>query len=245
MDRAIALARQYGTGRRSAGEHQPLDARRKLRLARRRRRRLRHVLDQHARQSAAVGRVHARRRATTRWSIAIPRPAGAHVVLDMAMSQFSYGALSALRRPRRAAARARRLQPGRRTDPRSRRHRSLQARSCYRLLEGLRPLAGPRYGRRNALRRPRHPRDSAGIHARVRRQPGVPRDRSVTFAARPRNWTASPTASSSHCAQLRPSTQPNPSAIPASRRCICARRICRLGVPVTPDVWAKLNTLSF
>ena len=52
----------------------------------------RHLLDEHARQPAAVGRLSSR----CRQQSTHPRraaPAG-HVILDMAMSQFSYGALT-------------------------------------------------------------------------------------------------------------------------------------------------------
>ena len=94
MSAAIAMARRRDRLRR-AGEHQSLDAGRHLRLAGGRRRRDRHLLDQHDAEPSAVGRRRAahrqqsagRRRATT----------GGHVVLDMAMSQFSYGALAAHR----------------------------------------------------------------------------------------------------------------------------------------------------
>jgi 3-dehydro-L-gulonate 2-dehydrogenase len=87
--------------------------------------------------------------------IAVPRPGGAHVVLDMAMSQFSYG-----RFPPTAPAARNCPSPAATTlsgnlTTRPRRHRSLQARARHRLLEGFRTLAGPRHARRHALRRPR------------------------------------------------------------------------------------------
>ena len=57
--------------------------------------------------------------------IAIPRPSGAHVVLDMAMSQFSYGTLAAYSHPRSTTPRRRRLRHRRQSHPRSCRHRGL------------------------------------------------------------------------------------------------------------------------
>ena len=101
-DRAGARARHRLRG---AREHQPLDARRQLRLAGRRRRRDRHLLDEHAAEPAAVGRRREPRIGNNPLIIAVPRAAG-HVVLDMAMSQFSVGALGVVPHARRARCRS-------------------------------------------------------------------------------------------------------------------------------------------
>ena len=93
-DRAVALAKDAWHRAGGAAQHEPLDARRHLRMAGRSRGRGVHRLDQHHAQHAAVGHrlVQARQHAGHH-----RHPAGdAPMVLDVAMSQFSYGKMETL-----------------------------------------------------------------------------------------------------------------------------------------------------
>ena len=154
MERAIALGREHGVGCVALGQHQSLDARRHLRLAGGRGGHDRHLLDQHHAQSAALGRSRPVI-GNNPLVIAVPRAAGP-VVLDMAMSQFSYGALESYRKrgemlPVDGGFDA----EGNLTrDPGG--DREVVAAAADRLLEGIRALRRARPGGRHDDAGPRH-----------------------------------------------------------------------------------------
>ena len=90
--------------------------------------------------------------------IAVPR-AKSHVVLDMAMSQFSYGTLASYRM-RGEPLPVEGLRRSGKAHARSCGHRSIEAPAAHRLLEGLRFGVAAGYGRSAAIRRLRHPSDT-------------------------------------------------------------------------------------
>ena len=96
MDRAVELAHQFGIGMVALGEQQPLDARRHLRLAGRRRGLHRHLLVQHLPQHAAWG-AKDNHIGNNPLILAVPRSNGEHIMVDCALSQFSYGKLETMR----------------------------------------------------------------------------------------------------------------------------------------------------
>ena len=98
--------------------------------------------------------------------IAVPHADGP-VVLDMAMSQFSFGALESYRLRGEAAACRWRLRWRGQPDPRSRGHRGLGAGAAHRLLEGLGPGDDARHAGGAALGRPGHAPDPGRRHPRV------------------------------------------------------------------------------
>ena len=107
--------------------------------------------------------------------IAIPRPP-AHVVLDMAMSQFSVGALASYRTRGERSAGRRRLRRRRSAHNGPSRARSVEATAADRLLEGIRPVARARHGGRDVVRRPRDVSDLVRARAGDRSVAGLHRD---------------------------------------------------------------------
>ena len=104
-----ALATAERRRHRGAGQQQPLDARRHLRLAGRRRGLHRHLLVQHLPPTCLHGAQRTTTSATTRSFWPCRAPNGEHVMVDCALSQFSYGKLESDASGRQAAACGRRL----------------------------------------------------------------------------------------------------------------------------------------
>ena len=117
--------------------------------------------------------------------VAVPRARG-HVVLDMAMSQFSFGALESY--PRRAAPGRRRLRSRRAAHRRPRGDRGVAPAVADRLLERIGPGDRPRHHRGGARRRPRDARDRGRSRAGDGALPGVHRDRSGVARGRGHRW---------------------------------------------------------
>ena len=123
----------------------------------------------------AVGAAHRQQPADRRDSPIHPR----HVVLDMAMSQFSVGALASYRCAVGAPARARRLRRERTAHRRSGRARGIEAAVADRVLEGIRSVARARHGRGAAVRRTGHVSDLSRAGTRDQPVAGVHRDQAA------------------------------------------------------------------
>jgi 3-dehydro-L-gulonate 2-dehydrogenase len=176
--------------------------------------------------------------------IAIPRPSGAHVVLDMAMSQFSFGALSAY------AARGQQLpvpggydQAGNlTTDPAaieaSQRALAIGYWKGSGLSLVLDLLAAMLSGGRAAHQIPRESTRESGVS-----QVFLAIDPSSFAAAEELDRIATGILGSLHVAT--PIDPAKPPRYPGEHTLQLRQENLRLGVPVTPAVWAKLQSLSF
>ena len=176
--------------------------------------------------------------------LAVPRPAGAHVVLDMAMSQFSYGALSAY------SARGAQLPvPGGydlagnlTTDPAAIEASKRALAIGYWKGSGLSLLldmfAAMLSGGRATNEIPQVPTQESGLS-----QIFIAID-PVHFADRAElDRIATAILGSLHVAT--PIDPAHPVRYPGEQTLHLRQENLRLGVPVTPAVWAKLQSLSF
>jgi len=176
--------------------------------------------------------------------IAVPRPAGAHVVIDMAMSQFSYGALSAY------TARGAQLPvPGGydlagelTRDPAaieaSKRALAIGYWKGSGLSLVLDMLAAMLSGGRSTYEIPLEPTRESGVS-----QVFLAID-PATYAAREELDRIADGILESLRAAV-PIDPAKPVRYPGEQTLHLRQENLRLGVPVTPDVWAKLTTLSF
>jgi 3-dehydro-L-gulonate 2-dehydrogenase len=176
--------------------------------------------------------------------IAIPRPAGAHVVLDMAMSQFSYGALSSY------AARGQQLPvPGGydlagnlTTDPAaieaSKRALAVGYWKGSGLSVALDMLAAMLSGGKASHDIPLEPTRESGIS-----QVFLAIDPS-TFADRASLDTIAAGALDALAAAT-PIDPTRPVRYPGEQTLRLRQENRRLGVPVTAEIWANLTTLTF
>ena len=176
--------------------------------------------------------------------IAIPRPAGAHVVLDMAMSQFSYGALSAY------AARGQQLPvPGGydlagelTTDPAaieaSKRALAIGYWKGSGLSLVLDMLAAMLAGGLATHHIPLESTRESGVS-----QIFLAID-PTTFAARA-DLDAIAAGILDSLGAATPIDPARPVRYPGEQTLHHRHENLRLGVPVTPEIWAKLNVLSF
>jgi 3-dehydro-L-gulonate 2-dehydrogenase len=176
--------------------------------------------------------------------IAVPRPNGAHVVLDMAMSQFSYGALSAY------SARGQQLpvpggydQAGNlTTDPAaieaSKRALAVGYWKGSGLSLVLDMLAAMLSGGNATYHIPQEPTRESGVSQ-------------IFLVIDPSSLAAR--ADLDHIADgilesLRDATPIDPAKpvrYPGEQTLHLRKENLRLGVPVTPEIWQKLNDLSF
>jgi 3-dehydro-L-gulonate 2-dehydrogenase len=176
--------------------------------------------------------------------IAVPRPAGAHVVIDMAMSQFSYGALSAY------TARGAQLPvPGGydlagelTRDPAaieaSKRALAIGYWKGSGLSLVLDMLAAMLSGGRSTYEIPLEPTRESGVS-----QVFLAID-PATYAAREELDRIADGILESLRAAV-PIDPAKPVRYPGEQTLHLRQENLKLGVPVTPDVWAKLTTLSF
>jgi 3-dehydro-L-gulonate 2-dehydrogenase len=176
--------------------------------------------------------------------IAVPRPGGAHVVLDMAMSQFSYGALSAYR------ARGAQLpvpggydQAGNlTTDPAaieaSQRALAIGYWKGSGLSLVLDLLAAMLSGGRATRQIPRESTRESGVS-----QVFLAIDPSSFAAAAELDRIATGILDSLRAAT--PVDPAKPVRYPGEHTLHLRQQNLRLGVPVTPEVWATLQSLSF
>ena len=177
-------------------------------------------------------------------AIAIPRPGGAHVVLDIAMSQFSYGALSAY------AARGQQLPvPGGydlagnlTTDPAaieaSNRALPIGYWKGSALSFALDMLAAMLSGGLATHNIPRESTRESGVS-----QVFLAID-PTTFAD-PAGLDAIAAGILDSLADATPIDPAHPVRYPGEQTLRLRQENHRLGVPVTPEIWANLNTLSF
>ena len=162
--------------------------------------------------------------------LAVPRPAGP-IVLDIAMSQFSYGALESHRRRNLPLP-----VPGGfdttgqlTTDPAA--IEQSQRPAPHRLLERLRSLHPPRLHRRCPLPRQRHP---PALHRPACANPRSPKPSSPSIpppSATPLAKPRSPTKSSPPSAPPNPPTPRFPSATPANKLSASAPKTWRQASP--------------
>jgi 3-dehydro-L-gulonate 2-dehydrogenase len=176
--------------------------------------------------------------------IAIPRPTGAHVVLDMAMSQFSYGSLSAY------SARGRQLpvpggydQSGELTrDPAaieaSKRALAIGYWKGSGLSLVLDMLAAMLSGGNATHDIPREPTRESGVS-----QVFLAIDPSNLGA--PDGIDAIATGILDSLGDATPIDPAKPVRYPGEHTLQLREENLRLGVPVSPDLWQKLQTLSF
>jgi 3-dehydro-L-gulonate 2-dehydrogenase len=176
--------------------------------------------------------------------IAVPRPAGAHVVIDMAMSQFSYGALSAY------TARGAQLPvPGGydvagelTRDPTaieaSKRALAIGYWKGSGLSLVLDMLAAMLSGGRSTYEIPLEPTRESGVS-----QVFLAID-PATYAAREELDRIADGILESLRAAV-PIDPAKPVRYPGEQTLHLRQENLKHGVPVTPDVWAKLTTLSF
>ncbi len=176
--------------------------------------------------------------------IAVPRPAGAHVVIDMAMSQFSYGALSAY------TARGAQLPvPGGydlagelTRDPAaieaSKRALAIGYWKGSGLSLVLDMLAAMLSGGRSTYEIPLEPTRESGVS-----QVFLAID-PATYAAREELDRIADGILESLRAAV-PIDPAKPVRYPGEQTLHLRQENLKLGIPVTPDVWEKLTTLSF
>ena len=176
--------------------------------------------------------------------IAIPRPAGAHVVLDMAMSQFSYGALSAY------SARGQQLPvPGGydaagnlTTDPAaieaSKRALAVGYWKGSGLSLVLDMLAAMLSGGLASHEIPREPTRESGVS-----QIFLAIDPSTIAVRDELDRIADGILESLRAAT--PIDPAKPVRYPGEQTLQLRQENLRLGVPVNPEIWAKLTSLSF
>jgi 3-dehydro-L-gulonate 2-dehydrogenase len=176
--------------------------------------------------------------------LAVPRPAGAHVVLDMAMSQFSYGALSSY------AARGQQLPvPGGydlagnlTTDPAAIEASKRALAVGYWKGSGLSLLldmfAATLSGGRATHEIPLKPTRESGVS-----QIFLAID-PVTFADRA-DLDRTATAILESLRLATPLDPARPARYPGEQTLHLRQENLRLGVPVTPAVWQQLQSLDF
>ncbi|HEY4382106.1 MAG TPA: 3-dehydro-L-gulonate 2-dehydrogenase [Acidobacteriaceae bacterium] len=176
--------------------------------------------------------------------LAIPRPAGAHVVLDMAMSQFSYGALSAY------SARGQQLpvpggfdqQGNLTTDPASIEASKRALPVGYWKGSGLSLLldmfAAMLSGGRAAHDIPQVPTQESGVS-----QVFLVIDPTTFADAASLDRIASGILDS--LADATPIDPARPIRYPGQQTLHLRQENRRLGVPVTPEIWSTLTTLAF
>jgi 3-dehydro-L-gulonate 2-dehydrogenase len=176
--------------------------------------------------------------------ISVPRPAGGHVVIDMAMSQFSYGALSAY------SARGAQLPvPGGydeagnlTTDPAaieaSKRALAIGYWKGSGLSLVLDMLAAMLSGGRSAHEIPQEPTRESGVS-----QIFLAIDPS-TFAA-PDELDRIATGILDSLRAAVPIDPAKPVRYPGEQTRHLRQENLKLGVPVTPEIWAKLKSLDF
>ena len=177
--------------------------------------------------------------------IAVPRPDG-HVVLDMAMSQFSYGALASYRmRGELLPVDGGFDAEGKLTrDPGS--DRSIKSSFAHRLLEGFRPGldAGPAGGDVVGRERPltRSPRSRAGNHGYRRSSShSIP---SVLGSKSQGNTTAAMVADQViEYFQLPPNSTGERVRYPGYRVLHTRKENLANGIPVEPSIWQQLHSL--
>ena len=104
--------------------------------------------------------------------LAVPRSDGQHVMVDCALSQFSYGKLESTR----LAGRQLPVPGGCDEDDRPRRHRKERPRTAHRLLEGQRPLHPAGFDRHPPFRRQCRPHHR-DLRRRDRSDPNHDRNR--------------------------------------------------------------------
>ena len=171
--------------------------------------------------------------------IAVPRADG-HVVLDMAMSQFSYGTWHRIECavnfcPWMGASIERPAHPS------SRRYRGFQSSFAHRLLEGIGPGidAGP--GGRAVVGRKGHPPDRDGTGARERALTGLYRVRRFFSQLEPRGISNRRSghrvfpAAPEFCRRTRALSWPAGIGY--------AKRQSDHGIPVEPSIWQQLDSL--
>jgi 3-dehydro-L-gulonate 2-dehydrogenase len=176
--------------------------------------------------------------------IAVPRPGGAHVVLDMAMSQFSYGALSAY------AARGAQLPvPGGydaagelTTDPTAIEATKRALAIGYWKGTGLSLvldlLAAMLSGGRASHEIPQVPTQESGVS-----QIFLAIDPSTFATKEALDGIADGILESLRAAE--PINAAKPVRYPGEQTLHLREQNLKLGVPVTPEVWAKLQALDF
>jgi 3-dehydro-L-gulonate 2-dehydrogenase len=176
--------------------------------------------------------------------LAVPRPAGAHVVLDMAMSQFSYGSLAAY------TARAAQLPvPGGydlagnlTTDPAAIEASKRALAVGYWKGSGLSLLldmfAAMLSGGRATHQIPRDPTRESGVS-----QVFVAID-PATFAD-PAELDRAATGILESLRAATPIDPAKPVRYPGEQTLRLRQENLRLGVPVTPAIWAQLQSLAF
>ncbi len=241
MQRAIDARPPARPRLRRSRQHQPLDARRQLWLARRRRRPLRRLLDQHPRQPARLGSVHARSRQQSRWSSPFRararrarRPRHGHVAVLLRHPRR-------LRQTRQPTPRPRRLRHRRQSHHRPRRHRGLASAPSHRLLEGLRPLPRPRHASPPCspaawppTRSPATPCRESGIS-----QVFLAIDPSYLRRSADRRSDRIAGDSSTPPRRATPIDPAHPVRYPGEQTLHLREENLRLGVPVDPEVWEK------
>ena len=176
--------------------------------------------------------------------IAVPRKAGP-LVLDMAMSQYSYGKLQVTRPQGRAAAVPRRFRQGREPHLRTRADRAVDAHPAHRLLEGFGARDPARHAGRGTDRGHRNARHHrhrarklrwrlAGVH---RLRPGQVRRRRCRRRHCRRRWSTT-------CIRRNRPRETAARAIPGESQ--LATRIDHRanGIVVDDGVWAEILQLA-
>ncbi len=110
--------------------------------------------------------------------IAVPRANGQHVIIDMAMSQFSYGALASYAKRGEPLPDTRRIRQRRTPYDRRCSNRGLETGTSNRILEGIRAVPGSGYGCGDVVRRTGYVPASPGADPRGRSIADLPCHRS-------------------------------------------------------------------